>query len=142
MNALRLADAELGHRPDPAGDALLVAQVVDRQGRAEPADALDLEVDDPAGAAADRLGGPLEASRPSRRGRPASSPPPARRGQAVEVVGRHGLLEHQQIVLIQLAENVDIGGRIRAVGIDHQLDVAEVLADRADELDIAGPARS
>ena len=120
---------------------MLVAEVVDRPRRAEPADALDLEVDDPAGAPPDRLGGLLEGLGrlvEADRGRDRL----LERGQAVEVVGRHRLLEHQQVELVELAEDVDVGGGVGAVGVDHQRDVAEVLADRADELDVAARAGS
>ena len=58
------------------------------------------------------------------------------RGQAVEVVRGHRLLEHQQVVLVELAEDVDVGGGVGPVGVDHERDVAEVLADGADELEI------
>ena len=57
-------------------------------------------------------------------------------GQAVEVIGRHRLLEHQQVVAVELAEDVEVGDGVRGVGVDHQGDVAEMLADRADEVDV------
>ena len=58
-------------------------------------------------------------------------------GQAVEVVRLHRLLEHEQVEVIKRAEHVDIGGRVGPVGVDHEGDLAEVLADGADKLDVA-----
>ena len=57
--------------------------------------------------------------------------------QAVEVIDLHRLLEHQEVECVQLAEDIEIGCGVRGVGINHQGDVAEVLPDRADELDVA-----
>ena len=98
---------------------MLVAEVVDGLRRAEPADPLDLEVDDPPGTALDRLGGPFQAlGRLVEADRRVDGP--LQVGQAVEVVGGHRLLDHQQVVLVELAEDVEIGGGIGTVGVDHR----------------------
>ena len=142
MDRVRLADAELGHGADPAGDAMLVAEVVDGLRRAEPADALDLEVDDPPGTPLDR--GPAVRSRLSAVSSRQTGVVTAcwSKAQAVEVVGGHRLLEHQEIILVELAEDVEVGGGIGPVGVDHERDVADVQADGADELDVLRRAGS
>src|SRR5208282_3545072 len=136
VNAVGLAQAEFRHGANPAGDALLVAKVVDGPGRTQPAHALDLEVDDPTGSPADGLGGQfvglgglVEADRGAYRF--------LQPGQSVQVRRFHGLLEHEQVEFVQLAEDVDVGGRVGSVAIHHQGNLAEVLADRADKLDVA-----
>ena len=61
-------------------------------------------------------------------------------GQALDVIGGHRLFEHEEVVLIQLAEQVDIRRRVSRVRVDHQFDFAEVLADGTDQFEIlAGP---
>src|SRR5262249_52824966 len=97
---------------------------------------LKLDVDDAAGTATDRLGSPLQSvgglvkANRSRHLVLESS-------QTIDVVGRHRLLEHQEVLIVELPENVDVRALVRRVGIDHERDVAEVLPDRAGKLDVA-----
>ena len=85
----------------PSRRCLLVAEVVDRPGRPQPPHALDLEIDDPAGAPADGLGGLLvglgRLVEADRRGDRLLEP-----GQAVEVGRLHRLLEHEQVEVVEL----------------------------------------
>ena len=95
------------------------------------AKALKLQLHDPPGIPTDGLGRALQARRrlveADRRHDGALDV-----SQAVEVVRCQGLLDHQQVVFVQLAEHVDVAGSIGSAGVDHQRDVPEMLADGAD----------
>src|SRR5262249_58813062 len=53
MQALGGGDAELGHGPQPAGESSGAGAIVHRAGGGDPADALDLDIDDTGSAESD-----------------------------------------------------------------------------------------
>ena len=136
MNAVGLSQAELGHGANPAGHVVLVAKVVHHPGRTQAADPLELEIDNPTGLSANglgglfrRLGGLVETDRSADRF--------LEPGQSVQVGSLHGLLEHEQVKLVELAEDIDVGRSVSAVAVDHEGNLAEMLSDGANKLDIA-----
>ena len=52
------------------------------------------------------------------------------------------LLDHEQVEVVQLAEPRNILGRVGSVRVDHERNDAEMLPDRADQLDVVVRAGS
>ena len=57
VNAIGLSKTEFGHGANPASHAVLVTKVVDKPGRTQAADVLELEIHNPTGLFANGLGG-------------------------------------------------------------------------------------
>ena len=138
MDVGRAADPRFEHAAVPDGDVARRAQIVQPDRLAESADAPRFDVDDAAGAGADRLARDrdgldrfVEAD-----GRLQLLLQPRVVGHVV-VVER--LLDHHQLVAVELAEVAGVGDRVRGVGVDHQRDALEARADRAHRVDV--PAR-
>ena len=95
------------------------------------ADTSGLDVDDPARAGRDRVA--RNADRVDRLveadGR---ADPPLQLDVVAHVVVIERLLDHHQVVTIELGQMIGIGQRVRGVGVDHQRDVAELAAHHFD----------
>ena len=55
---------------------------------------------------------------------------------AVEIVPAERLLDHHQIKAFELLEQFPIGERVGRVGVDHQLDLGEILAQALDLFEV------
>ena len=116
------ADARLQHPAAPHRHAALAAQVVDAPGRQVPADAAGLDVDDLGGPEVDGVGGDgqrrdrlVEAHRRADR--------PGQLGVAEQVVLGQGLLDEQQVEVVEAGEVLGVLAGVGGVGVDLQRDV-------------------
>jgi hypothetical protein len=122
------ADAGFEHASTPNGDGVFLAKIVDALGFVESADAAEFNVDDFAGSESDgsfglfvrvdalveadgRLQGFLDFD------------------VAEEIVPAEGLLNHHEVVGVELLEERKILRAVSRVGVDGKLDPREVLAD-------------
>src|SRR5262252_2634957 len=132
------ADPRLEHAAVPHRHVPRRAQIVQPHRLGEPADAPGLDVDDPAGTGGDRLAS--DADGLDRFVETDRCPqPPLQRRVIRHIVVVERLLDHHQIVRVELHEMVSVPDRVGGVGVDHHRDAAEARPENLHGTDI--PAR-
>src|SRR5690242_17159659 len=135
-NVVRAADAGFEHAAAPDVNGILLAKIVNAASGSVSADAAEFDIDDFAGAdfnggarVLDIVNAFVEANW--------SFDLALKSGVGKDVVPAERLLDHDEVEGVELLQKGRVFEAISGVGVGHQADAREALAERADRLDIA-----